>query len=98
VISIFLNYVTFFIHPYLLDPIDPSIAQSMDQLISAQFTERKQSKHFLEEYESLRKYTTTQPGPGQQGCSHANHCFISGRSWTEYCCLVYLYKILDTVL
>ena len=39
----FLNYVTFFIHPYLLDPIAPWIAQSMDQLISAQFTERKQS-------------------------------------------------------
>jgi hypothetical protein len=59
----------------------------MDQLISAHFTKRKQSKHFLEEYKSSRN---TQLGPGQQGCSHANHCFISGRSWTEYCCLLYV--------
>jgi hypothetical protein len=46
----------FLIHPNFLDLIDPSIASSIEQLISAWLTGSKQSKHFLEEYKSLRKY------------------------------------------
>ena len=95
---LFFKICNIFIHPNLLDPTDPSIAQSMDQLISAQFTERIQSKHILEEYKSSRKYSSHNwhgVGPGQHGCSHANHCFVSARSYTVYCCLVYIYNILD---
>ena len=49
---------------------------------------------------NMSNQENTTLGPEQEGCSHVNHCFISGsgRSLTEYCCLVYVYNILDTVL
>jgi hypothetical protein len=54
----------------------------MDQLISAQLTERKQSKHFLEEYESLRTYITRAGTTRMESCQP----------------LLYLWKELDRVL
>lgn len=67
--------------------IDTSISQSIDQLVSTWFTESTQSKHFLEEYKSLKKYNShywPEVWLRQLGSCCDNHCIVSGRSLTEY--------------